>query len=98
MARSKVYFDTSFWDNAAIQEDFTVKDKLFYIYLLTNSQAKGRKKYTISEKRMAFDLGFSSEELESILEKFEHSFSIIKYDEGIQSMEIDDSSYFLFRK
>lgn len=44
-----------------VLEEMTPEDKLFYIYLLTNSNTTQIGIYKMTKKEMAFDLGYSIE-------------------------------------
>ncbi|MFD2445463.1 hypothetical protein ACFSO7_15970 [Bacillus sp. CGMCC 1.16607] len=57
---------TDFWNNPMVLEEMTPEDKYFYLYLLTNSNTTQTGIYQITKKRMAFDLGYSIESVESI--------------------------------
>lgn len=72
---------TIFWSDSKVIEEMTPDDKLFYIYLLTNSNTKQIGVYQITRKQMAFELGFSIETVNTLIDRFEEKLKLIKYDE-----------------
>lgn len=58
---------TSFWRE---MDKYTPEDKYFYLYLLTNDSTSLSGVYQISIKRMAFELGYDTETVEKLIERF----------------------------
>lgn len=79
---------TNFWSNPYIQEELTSEDKFFYLYLLTNEQTKQIGIYQMTKKKMAFDLGYSIESVNALVNRFEQHHKLIKYDENTREMAI----------
>ncbi|WP_336161712.1 hypothetical protein [Fusobacterium polymorphum] len=77
---------TNFWSNTYIQEEMTAEDKYFYLYLMTNEFTTQIGIYSITKKQMAFDLGYSIESVQALLQRFETYHKLIKYD--IETREI----------
>lgn len=73
--------DTEFWNDPQVQEQFTPEDKLFYLYLMTNPSTKQIGIYTITKKKMAFELGYSIETVNSLMTRFQSHHQLIDYDE-----------------
>ena len=71
---------TSFWSDTYIQEEMTAEDKYFYLYLMTNEFTTQIGIYPITKKQMAFDLGYSLESVQALLQRFETFHKLIKYD------------------
>ena len=71
---------TSFWSDTYIQEEMTAEDKYFYLYLMTNEFTTQIGIYPITKKQMAFDLGYSMESVQALLQRFETYHKLIKYD------------------
>ena len=71
---------TSFWSDTYIQEEMTAEDKYFYLYLMTNEFTTQIGIYPITKKQMAFDLGYSIESVQALLQRFETYHKLIKYD------------------
>ena len=71
---------TSFWSDTYIQEEMTAEDKYFYLYLMTNEFTTQIGIYPITKKQIAFDLGYSIESVQALLQRFETYHKLIKYD------------------
>jgi uncharacterized phage protein (TIGR02220 family) len=70
---------TSFWQDAKVLEEMTPEDKYFYLYLLTNPNTTQIGVYQITKKQMAFDLGYSVESVNSLMQRFETVHNLIRY-------------------
>ena len=71
---------TAFWQDAKVLEEMTPEDRYFYLYLLTNPAVKQVGIYQLTRKQMAFELGYSMESVNALLERFIHHHDIIRYD------------------
>ena len=58
-----------FWQDELVAE-FTPEDKLFYLYLMTNSKTNACGVYRINKRIVAFDIGWNSETVEKMLNRF----------------------------
>lgn len=63
------YIDTSFWDDAWVQE-LDPSEKLLYIYFLTNPLTNIAGVYKLTTRRICFDTGFNVDTIKHILDKF----------------------------
>lgn len=70
--------DTDFWSDEKVEE-FTPEEKLFWLYLLTNPFTKQLGIYHITKKQMAFHLGYNTETITKLLDRFENEHHLIKY-------------------
>lgn len=68
-----------FWKDVKVNEEMTPEDKLFYLYLLTNPDTTQIGIYTITKKKMAYDIGYSVETIQTLLDRFEQYHKLIKY-------------------
>lgn len=82
------YVYTDFWNDTKVIERFTPEDKLFWLYLLTNSHTKQIGVYRIPRKVLAFELGYSIESTTSLLERFEYNYKLIKYNKDTGEVAI----------
>lgn len=57
---------TTFWSDPFVQE-LTSKQKLFFVYLLTNERTKQCGIYEITKRQIKFDLDFSNSEIEELI-------------------------------
>lgn len=70
---------TEFWQDPKVMEEMTPEDKYFYLYLLTNPCTNMIGIYRIVKKQMAFDLGYSIESINSLMDRFINYHKLIKY-------------------
>ena len=70
---------TSFWEDPKVLEEMTPEDNLFYLYLLTNPKATQIGIYQITRKQMAFEIGYSVESINALMDRFEKHHGLIKY-------------------
>ncbi|WP_044737077.1 DnaD domain-containing protein [Geobacillus kaustophilus] len=82
------YVHVSFWQDAKVLEEMTPEDKYFYIYLLTNPNTTQIGIYQITKKQMAFELGYSIESINSLVERFENVHKVIKYNPQTREIAI----------
>ena len=80
--------DTRFWTDEKVMEEFSPEDKLFMLYLLTNPHVTLLGVYQISKKQMAFELGYSIDTINVLLDRFENTYKIIKYDDNTREIAI----------
>lgn len=79
--------DTSFWTDGKVDE-FTPEDKYFMLYLLTNPFTTLLGIYEISIKQVAFHLGYSTDAVKALLERFETKYDMIVYSEATNEIAI----------
>jgi DnaD/phage-associated family protein len=79
---------TDFWKNPIVLEEMSPEDKLFYLYLLTNPNTTQIGIYKITKKQMAFDLGYSMEVVNSLMERFIHHHKVIRYNPETRELAI----------
>lgn len=77
-----------FWKNPIVQEEMSPEDKLFYVYLLTNPNTTQIGIYKITKKQMAFDLGFSMESVQTVMDRFIHHYKVIRYNPVTRELAI----------
>ncbi|MFK9095417.1 DnaD domain protein [Bacillus salipaludis] len=79
---------TDFWKNPVVLDEMTPEDKYFYVYLLTNPQTTQIGIYKITKKQMAFDLGYSIESVQSLMERFTQHHKLIRYNPETRELGI----------
>ncbi len=79
MRSIKRIVDTDFWDNDKVLDEFSIEDKYFYLFLLTNPFTTQLGIYPFPLKKASFYSGFSVEKLQSLLDRFETQYGWIKY-------------------
>lgn len=70
--------DNGFWTDPKTDE-FSQEDKYFMLYLLTNPFTKQLGIYKISIKQAAFQLGYSEDAVNVLLERFESKYKVILF-------------------
>lgn len=80
--------NTEFWNDEKVVDYFSPEDKLFFLYLLTNSHTTLLGIYKINKKIMAFELGYSIETISILLDRFENKYNMIKYSNNTQEIAI----------
>lgn len=73
------YIHTCFWEDDKIIDEMDLTEKLFYLYLLTNSRVKQCGCYDISFKKITVETTLTKTQTENLLEKFENEYKTIKY-------------------
>lgn len=75
---TKRIVSTSFWTDRKV-DMFSPEDKYFMLYLLTNPHTTQLGIYEFSIKHAAFELGYSTETVVALLDRFENRYKIIMY-------------------
>ncbi|WP_093670055.1 hypothetical protein [Sporolactobacillus nakayamae] len=78
----------NFWSDPKVMEEMTPEDRYFYLYLLTNPLTSQIGIYQITKKQMAFDLGYSLETVNSLINRFETHHRLIKYNQETREIAI----------
>lgn len=78
----------NFWNNPIVLDEMTPEDKYFYIYLLTNPHTTRIGIYRIVKKQMAFDLGYSIESVQTLIERFINYHKLIRYNPETKELAI----------
>jgi uncharacterized phage protein (TIGR02220 family) len=80
--------DTQFWNDDKVIDYFSPEDKLFMLYLMTNPHTTQLGIYSINKKVMAFELGYSNDTIDVLLDRFENKYKIIKYSKKTNEIAI----------
>ena len=84
----KRVIDVNFWNDDKVMDMFTPEDKLFMLYLLTNPHTTQLGVYSINKKNMAFELGYSIETINVLIDRFQNKYKICKYSEDTKEIAI----------
>lgn len=87
MAKFRMIY-TEFWDDPKVVEELTPEDKYFFLYLLTNAKTTQIGIYQITKKQMAFDLGYSFESVNALLDRFINYHKIVRYNPETREIAI----------
>lgn len=89
MAKAKFRMvHTSFWNDPHVSEEMTVEDKYFFLYLLTNEHTTQIGIYTITKKQMAFELGYSIESVNALMQRFIEHHKLIRYNTETRELAV----------
>ena len=79
--------DTSYWTDGKVDE-FSPEDKYFMLYLLTNPFSKQLGIYEISIKQAAFQMGYSIDAFNVLLDRFESKYKMILFSKETNEVAI----------
>jgi len=68
--------NTDFWKSVSLMNR---EDKLFYLYLLTNSCTNHIGIYQITKKQIAFELDYSLDTVTLLMDRFTEQYNLIHY-------------------
>ena len=77
-----------FWKDPKVLEELTPEDKLFFIYLLTNPNTTQIGVYKITKKQIAFELGYSIESVNALMDRFINNYGFIRYNNDTREIAI----------
>lgn len=97
MARFRMVH-TEFWDDPKVIEEMTPEDKYFFLYLLTNSNTTQIGIYQITKKQMAFDMGYSLESVNVLLERFINHHKIVRFSTESREIALKNWGRYNFNK
>ena len=80
--------DSAFWTDPDIVDNFTPEDKYFYLYLLTSVHANISGCYELSIKQAAYELGYSMDTVEHLIQRFISVHQMIDYDKDTKEVLI----------
>lgn len=79
---------TGFWLDPVVSEEMTWEEKYFFLYILTNPHTTQIGIYKITKKQMAFDMGYSIETINSLMNRFIHHYQLIRYNPETRELTI----------
>ena len=79
--------DVCFWTDGKV-DDFSPEDKYFMLYLLTNPFSKQLGIYEISVKQAAFQMGYSIDAFNVLLDRFENKYGVIVFSKETNEVAI----------
>ena len=79
---------TEFWRDPKVLEELTPEDKIFFLYLLTNPNTTQIGIYPITKKQISFEIGYSTESVNALIDRFENHHKLIKYNEDTREIAI----------
>ena len=93
MKSIKRIVDTGFWSDEKVL-NFSPEDKYFWLFLLTNEYTTQLGIYYLPIKKAAFDLGYSIDTVETLLDRFENKYDLIRFSKDTSEVAI--KNYLLY--
>jgi hypothetical protein len=78
---------TGFWTDGKV-DDFSPEDKYFMLYLLTSPFSKQLGIYEISIRQAAFQMGYSTDAFNVLLDRFENKYNLILFSKETNEIAI----------
>ena len=73
----------TFWTDNKVSDDFTSKDKYFFLYLLTNPHTNIIGCYEISIRQMSIEMGLNIKEIEELVDRAQTIHKTILYSKSL---------------
>ena len=80
--------NTDFWEDEKVLDSFSPEDKYFWLYLLTNPRTRQLGIYKLPIKIISFQMGYSDETVNVLLDRFERTYHVIRYNRETQEVAI----------
>ena len=88
MAPPKRVIPISFWTEPYTVENYSVEDKYFILYLMTNPASTQVGIYRLSKKVMSFETGYTIDVINILLDRFENQYKEILYNAETQEITL----------
>jgi len=83
--------DTKFWTDMQVIDNYSVEDKYFYLYLMTNAKTTQVGIYPLPIKVISFETGYTVEAIRVLLDRFSSKYKQIIYSEKTQEVSLLES-------
>lgn len=80
--------NTDFWEDEKVLDNFSTEDKFFWLYLLTNPRSRQLGVYKLPIKIIAFQTGFDEKVVCVLLDRFEKTYNVIRYNRETQEVAL----------
>lgn len=77
-----------YWSEAKVLDNYSLEDRLFHIYLLTNQHSSQLGIYKLNKQYMALESGIDREFIDQLLDRFEHIYHVVAYNHDTQEISI----------
>lgn len=81
---------TDFWISSKVSNEYTLDDKLVYVYLATNEHTQQLGVFKISKRMVAAELNMELDRVEKAFDRLENLFDVIKYSPETNEIAILD--------
>lgn len=79
MGNIKRIVNTSFWTDKKVVDEFSVEDRYFMLYLLTNPHTTQLGIYELPISTASNETGYNKDVVKVLLDRFENKYDVIKY-------------------
>lgn len=83
--------DTDFWTSRQVIDSYSVEDKYFALYLMTNGRSSQVGIYSLPKKVMSFETGYTTDVIQVLLDRFSEKYGEIVYSEKTQEVTLLNS-------
>lgn len=83
--------DTKFWEDEKVLDKYSVEDKYFMLYLLTNPKTTQLGIYLLPKKIISFQSGYTREVVEVLIQRFQDKYKNIVYNHETQEIAVLNS-------
>lgn len=83
--------DTDFWEDPKVIDKFSVEDKYFLLYLMTNPHSSQVGIYRLPKRIISFETGYTLEVVAVLLQRFEEEYKNIVYSNATQEIAVLNS-------
>lgn len=91
MADIKRIVNTKFWQDEKVLDNYSVEDKYFMLYILTNPRTSQLGIYKLPKKIASFETGYTREVIEVLLQRFRDKYQNILYNDKTQEISLLNS-------
>ncbi|WP_161877692.1 DnaD domain protein [Alkalibacterium sp. MB6] len=90
--------DTTFWTDMSVIDNYSVEDKYFSLYLMTNGKTTQVGIYSLPKKVISFETGFTSDVIQVLIDRFSKNYGKIIYSEDTQEVTVLQSLQYTILK
>ena len=83
--------NTKFWEDETVLDTYSVEDKYFLLYLMTNTKTTQLGIYQLPKKLMSFQTGYTNEVIEVLIQRFNNKYKNIVYSHETQEIAVLNS-------
>lgn len=80
--------DTNFWTSMQVIDHYSVEDKYFALYLMTNARSSQVGIYSLPKKIISFETGYTNEVIQVLIDRFSKEYKQIIYSEKTQEVSL----------
>ena len=82
---------TSFWEDNKVIDKFSVEDKYFMLYLMTNPHTTQAGIYKLPYRMASFETGYNNDVIKVLLDRFQNKYHVIIYSKETQEIAVLNS-------